>query len=91
MDLQDMFARKDENMKKMRGRRPPFSGYRVWSICGLYCRLYMAYEQLMYGPYIWPMYDLHMAHIAFRSAISSAIRSALRTDHQGTLAEKKVI
>ena len=35
--------------------------------------------------HIWPMYDLHMAHVAFRSAISSA----RRTDHQGTLAEKK--
>ena len=35
--------------------------------------------------HIWPMYDLHMAHIAFRSAI----RSAQRTDHQGTLGEKK--
>ena len=48
----------------------------------------------MYGlclAHIWPMYDLHMAHIAFRSAISSAIRSAPRTDHQGILAGKKVI
>ena len=35
--------------------------------------------------HIWPVYDLHMAHIAFRSAI----RSAQRTDHQGTLGEKK--
>ena len=41
--------------------------------------------------HIWPMYDLHMAHIAFRSAISSAIGSARRTDHEGTLAEKSVI
>ena len=43
---------------------------------------------LMYSlcmAHIWPMYDLHMAHIAFRSAI----RSAQRTDHQGTLGEKK--
>ena len=49
---------------------------------------------LMYSlcmAHIWPMYDLHMAHIAFRSAISSAIRSAQRTDHEGTLAEKSVI
>ena len=49
---------------------------------------------LMYSlcmSHIWPMYDLHMAHIAFRSAISSAIRSAPRTDHQGVLAKKKVI
>ena len=47
---------------------------------------------LMYSlcmAYIWSVYDLHMAHIAFRSAISSAIRSAQRTDHQGMLAEKK--
>ena len=41
--------------------------------------------------HIWPMYDLHMAHIAFRSAISSEVRSAQRTDHQGTLAKKSVI
>ena len=34
------------------------------------------------------MYDSHMAHITFRSAISSAIRSARRTDHQGTQAKK---
>ena len=49
---------------------------------------------LMYSlcmAHIWPMYDLHMAHIAFRSAISSAIRSAQRTDHEGTLAKKSVI
>ena len=38
---------------------------------------------------IWPMHDLRMAHIAFRSAISSAISSAPRTDHQGILAGKK--
>ena len=38
---------------------------------------------------LWPMYDLHMTHIAFRSAISSGIRSARRTDHQGLLANKK--
>ena len=31
---------------------PSFSGYWVWYICGLYCRLYMAYVQLMYGPYM---------------------------------------
>ena len=35
----------------------------------------------------WAMYDLHMARVAFRSAI----RSAPRTDHQDILAEKKVI
>ena len=49
---------------------------------------------LMYSlcmAHIWPMYDLHVTHIAFRSAISSAIRSAQRTDHEGTLAEKSVI
>ena len=49
---------------------------------------------LMYSlcmAHIWLMYDIHMAHIAFRSAISSAIRSAPRTDRQGILAEKKVI
>ena len=38
--------------------------------------------------HMWPMYDLHMVHIAFRSAISSAIGSVQRTDHQGTLAKK---
>ena len=44
------------------GSRPPFSSYSLWSICGLYCRLYMAYVQLMYGPYmayVWPTYG-HM-------------------------------
>ena len=49
---------------------------------------------LMYSlcmAHIWPMYDLHMAHIAFRFAISSAIRSAQHTDHQGTLAQKSMI
>ena len=35
----------------------------VWCICGLYCRLYMAYVQLIYMAHIWLMYDLHMAHI----------------------------
>ena len=46
---------------------------------------------LMYSlcmAHIWPMYDPHMTHIAFRSAISYAIRPAQRTDHQGTLAKK---
>ena len=41
---------------------PPFSPYLLWSICGLYYRLYMTYVQLMYGPYmayvwhLWPIY-----------------------------------
>ena len=42
------------------GRRPKaatpilfiITQYVLWSICGLYCRLYMAYVQLMYGPYM---------------------------------------
>ena len=79
-----------ENGERWRSRCPPLSSYLLWSICGLYCRLHMVYEQLMYGPYR-AMYDLHITHIAFRSAISSAIRSAQRTDHQGTLAKKSVI
>ena len=33
-------------------RPPPFSVYWVWSVYGLYCGLYMAYGQLMYGPYM---------------------------------------
>ena len=45
------------HIQKMRGwwpkaAAPSFSGYWVWSICGLYCRLYTAYVQLMYGPYM---------------------------------------
>ena len=31
---------------------PPFSGYAVWPICGLYRRLYLAHVQLMYGPHM---------------------------------------
>ena len=50
----------------------------------------MAYVQLMYGPYMVYVCPI-MAPIAFRSVISSAIRSAQRTDHEGTLAEKSVI
>ena len=48
---------------------------------------------LMYSlcmAHIWPMYDLHMVHIAFRAAIRSVIGSARRTDHEGTLANKKM-
>ena len=43
--------------------------YLSWSLCGLYCRLYMAYVQLMYGPYM-AMYDLYMA---LRSYIASSV------------------
>ena len=42
----------EENGGRQLRRRPPFSGYWVWSIFGLYCRLHMAYGQLMYGPYM---------------------------------------
>ena len=38
------------------------SSYLSWYICGLYCRLYMAYVQLVYGPfmaYVWPIYGLY--------------------------------
>ena len=39
---------------------PQFSSYLLWSICGLYCRLYMAYVQLMYDVYMaWPVYDTY--------------------------------
>ena len=33
------------------GRRlpPPFSSHLPWSNCGLYCKLYMAYVQLIYA------------------------------------------
>ena len=44
---------------------PSFSSYLLWSICGLYCRLYMAYVQLVYGDsgaHILPMYGLIMAY-----------------------------
>ena len=46
---------------------------------GMYCRLYtwLMYSKCM--AHIWTVYDLHMAHMAFRSAISSAIRSAFRS------------
>ena len=39
--------------------------------------------------HIWPIHDLHWAHVASRSAINSAIRSAQDTDHQDTLARQK--
>ena len=81
-------------MKKMRAaafsRRPHFVdiGYGPSVACTVGCT-WLMYSLCMPG--IWPMYDLHMTHIVFRSAISSAIRSAQRTDHQGTLAKKSVI
>ena len=67
---------------------PPFSryGYGPSVACIVGCT-WLMYSLCM--AHIWPMYDLHMAHIVFRSAISSAIRSALRTDHQCTLAQEK--
>ena len=56
----------DHNKYKENGcgglRPPPFSPYLLWSICGLYCRLYMADIQLMNGPYmayVWPIYGLY--------------------------------
>ena len=63
-------------------------GYGPSVACTVGCT-WLMYSSCM--AHIWPMYDLHMAHIAFRSAISSAIRSARRTDQQGTLAKKSVI
>ena len=56
-------------------------GYGPSVACTLGCT-WLTYSLCM--AHIWPMLDLHMAHIAFRSAI----RSAQRTDHQGTLAKK---
>ena len=75
-------------MKKMGGggfaAAPHFLdiGYGPSVACTVGCT-WLMYSLCM--AHIWPMYDLHMAHIAFRSAI----RSAQRTDHQGTLGEKK--
>ena len=71
-------------MKKMGGggfaAAPHFLdiGYGPSVACTVGCT-WLMYSLCM--AHIWPMYDLHMAHIAFRSAI----RSAQRTDHQGTL------
>ena len=61
-------------------------GYGPSVACTVGCTWFM-YSLCM--AHVWSMYDLHMAHIVFRSAISSAIRSAPRTDHQGILAEEK--
>ena len=49
-----------------RRRSRPLSSYLLWSICGLYCRLYMAYVQLLYGPcmaYVWPTYGTYIGHM----------------------------
>ena len=67
-----------ENGERRRSRRPPFSSYLLWSICGLYCRLYMAYVQLMYGPYmayVLPIYGLyslyfHICQVTLRGFLS---------------------
>ena len=80
-------------MKKMSGpsaAAPDFLdiGYGPSVACTAGCT-WLMYSLCM--AHIWLMYDLHMAHIAFGSAIRSAIRSAPRTNHQGILAEEKVI
>ena len=73
-------ARYTENGGRRRSRRPAFSSYLLWSICGLYCRLYMAYVQLMYGPYMayaGPTYDTYRVQICdqFCDQICSTHRS----------------
>ena len=67
------------NIQKLGGdgeaAAPPFSSYSLWSICGLYCRLYMAYVQIsgIYG-HIWTIYA-HMVHIWPYMVIYMAILS----------------
>ena len=44
------------------GLHPSFSGYAALPICSLYCGLYIAYVQLVYGPYmtyVWPICGSH--------------------------------
>ena len=63
-----------------RSRHPPFSLNFLWSICGPYCRLYMAYVQLMYGTYmahVWTTYGTYRVQICdqFCDQICSRRRS----------------